>query len=79
MISNTDSTLFVYSTEHMLVKVYKAGIGMVKSLAAGLGFGDLRHQAIAELGRERIRVTPLGEEGYNNPLLCVFRGSGWSY
>src|SRR5947208_2656947 len=25
MISNTDSTLFVYSTEHILVNVYKAG------------------------------------------------------
>ena len=25
MISNTDPTLFIYSTEHMLVKVYTSG------------------------------------------------------
>jgi hypothetical protein len=29
MISNTDSTLFIYSTEHIRVKVYTFDIGMV--------------------------------------------------
>ena len=40
MISNTDSTLFVYSTEHMLVKVYKGRGDSGFSRRAGLQCPD---------------------------------------
>jgi hypothetical protein len=51
MISNTDSTLFIYSREHMRVKVYTGG---AQATVAEVGFDSLewllkRLSALAEL------------------------------
>jgi hypothetical protein len=73
MISNTDSTLLVYPTKHILVKAYKRGVQA--AVSGGVGDGPFRIGASGALGvaaAAALRGTIGGSRAEGVP----FHGSG---
>src|SRR5215831_7238697 len=77
MISNTDPTLFVYSTQHIRVKVYTAGPGNRFSRGAGMQrVGRVRFRALRASAASALRrgqVLPLSPHYFSASGTSVLR------